>query len=350
MIYWDPNPTAFTVPYIGLPIRWYGILFAFGFALGFPLFKAVLRRFFFSVPEYTELEILRPDLLPQWGKVKKEIRKRLNENITQGMVRTSFPIRWRREVEKSGVAQKEKVFARLSFDCELAPFVLGLYRKAHLIADRFVIYVLIGLIVGARLGHFLFYEDLSEFFSDPWEIFRTWEGGLASHGAAFGIILAVFLFTVKLRKVTDRISWVRLLDFLTIPAALCAALIRVGNFMNQEVLGKATTLPWGVIFGHPVDYDRVTARHPVQLYEAFFYALVFWILWRLSFRPRMLSSEGRLIGLFLILVFGFRFLIEFLKPEQSVLIDGSGILNMGQLLSIPLIFLGFFFYRKSYFA
>jgi prolipoprotein diacylglyceryl transferase len=196
------------------------------------------------------------------------------------------------------------------------------------------------------LGHFLFYEKPEEYLLHPLEIFKIWEGGLASHGAVLGIILGVFLFQRKSLSFTSSLNWLRLLDFISIPAALCGFWIRIGNFFNQEVLGKATQLPWGVIFGHPVDHQLLQEpRHPVQIYEALFYLGVFYFLWRLSLKPYFLKSSGKLIGLFLILVFGFRFFVEYVKMEQSQLVSFS-FLTMGQILSIPVVFLGFCFYKR----
>lgn len=268
-IYWDPKPEIFTLPIVHWPILWYGVLFALGFAIGFPIFVNILTRFL--------------------GKDQK--------------------------------------------------------RKAVAITDRLTVYMIIATIVGARVGHFLFYEHPANYLSDPLEIFRVWEGvrGLASHGAAAAIILALILFSYRIRSLEPKLTWIRLLDFVCIPTALAACLIRIGNFINQEILGTPTRLPWGVIFGHPSDGSPPFPRHPVQLYEAFFYLLVFILLWRLSFKKSFLFSRGKLIGLFLILVFGFRFFIEFLKIEQSHLLSSSP-LTMGQFLSVPAILAGILFY------
>lgn len=218
-------------------------------------------------------------------------------------------------------------------------------KEATQIADRLTLYVILGTVIGARLGHFLFYEHPSLYLKNPLQIFKTWEGGLASHGGAIGIIIALVLFGWRMRHIEPRLHWIRLLDFVCIPTAIAAACIRVGNFINQEVLGTPTDLPWGVVFGHPADHSLPTPRHPVQLYEACFYLAVFFLLWRLSYRNYFFKAEGRLIGLFLMLVFGFRFFIEFWKTEQSHLLSMET-LTMGQLLSIPLILLGAFFYLK----
>ncbi len=215
--------------------------------------------------------------------------------------------------------------------------------KAIQITDRLTIYMIIATVVGARLGHFLFYEHPSNYLGDPLEFFRVWEGGLASHGAAVGIIIGLILFSYRIRAIEPKLTWIRLLDFVSVPAALGGCLIRFGNFINQEVLGTPTDLPWAVVFGHAADRSMPIPRHPVQLYESLFYLAVFVLLWRLTYKHRFLFRRGKLIGLFLILVFGFRFFVEFIKTEQSHLLDLS-FLTMGQLLSIPTVIAGVIFY------
>ena len=212
--------------------------------------------------------------------------------------------------------------------------------EAVKITDRLTFYMILGTLIGARLGHFLFYERPSHYLNDPLGIFRTWEGGLASHGGAVGILLALALFAGRLRKSAPELTWVRLLDLVAIPAAFAGFCIRIGNFINQEILGTPTDLPWGVIFGHPADRSPSVPLHPVQIYEALFYLSIFACLWRFS--SFLLKKPGRVIGLFLVAVFGFRFCIEFLKLEQSYLLSSSH-LTMGQILSIPLFVGGLFF-------
>ena len=220
---------------------------------------------------------------------------------------------------------------------------VDLKRRAHSLVDRLTVYIVIGTILGARLGHFLFYEQPSDYLSDPLEFFRFRNGGLASHGAIIGIIAATLLFSHRIKKIYPDLTWVRILDFIAVPTALAGACIRIGNFFNQEILGTPTNLPWAVVFGHPADRSLPLPRHPVQLYEALWYLAVFVLLWRLSRKPSFLLKKGKLVGLFLILVFAFRFFIEFLKTEQSHLLTES-LLTMGQILSIPVILLGFLFY------
>jgi prolipoprotein diacylglyceryl transferase len=223
--------------------------------------------------------------------------------------------------------------------------IVSLKKQAIFLADRLTVYIVLATIIGARLGHYFFYENPSSYLRTPWEIFQIWKGGLASHGAAVAIVIATWLFMYRYKSKMRQLTWLHLLDFVSVPTALAGAFIRVGNFFNQEILGTETNVSWAVIFGHPADRSAPVPRHPVQLYEAFLYAAVFVLLWRLSFRFKYLLGPGRLIGIFLTLVFGFRFCIEYWKEEQSHLLSTS--LTMGQILSIPAVLIGIFLLWKS---
>lgn len=340
-IYWDPKPELFILPIVHWPILWYGVIFAAGFAIGFPIYVGVLTRYFLNHPSYLQSDIINPDPFQQ--KSKKGIAEALNEQIFR---EESFEASVQLEsfVAKSRCLHPKRALARLVLDERLGSSVLGLKRKAVMMTDRLTIYMIVATIVGSRLGHFLFYEQPESYLSDPLVIFRIWEGGLASHGGAIAIILAMFLFSYRIRNMAEGLNWVRLLDFVAVPTAIVGSFIRLGNFFNQEILGVPTNLPWAVVFGHPADHSLPIPRHPVQIYESLFYLAVFVLLWRLSYRPSFLLARGKLIGLFLILVFGFRFLIEFLKVEQSNLLSMASSLTMGQYLSLPAIAAGFLFY------
>ncbi len=132
-----------------------------------------------------------------------------------------------------------------------------------------------------------------------------------------------------------------------IPTALAAVFIRIGNFFNQEILGTPTDLPWGVLFLHPADGGAIVPRHPAQLYEALWYLVTFAILMVYWHGRPPFKVAGRLTGLFLILVFGFRFLIEFLKVEQSVYLSSTSLLTMGQWLSLPFVLLGIYLFLRK---
>ena len=324
MIYWDPDPNLFIIPILNWPILWYGMFFALGFMIGFPLFEGILLRFFLQEKKNSSLSDLK--ILSLKGE---------DSSSAKGG-RSSAP----EKIDSSANPPLKGVGLRSS-----EPFK----QLSLKITDRITVYTVIATAVGARLGHFLFYENPSEYLSNPLEILQIWKGGLASHGAAIAIIFTLYFLSRWTKKIDSGLTCIRLLDFISVPTALAGCFIRIGNLFNQEILGTATNLPWGFIFGHPVDGSFPIPRHPVQIYESFFYLAVFLILWRLSYRRGFLLYQGRLIGLFLILVFGFRFFIEYLKLEQSYFLSASSALTMGQWLSIPLVILGvflFFFSRK----
>jgi len=198
------------------------------------------------------------------------------------------------------------------------------------VLDRLTVYVAIGVIVGARLGHCLFYEP-GYYLSHPVEILKIWHGGLASHGAAIGIITAIWLFVRKEKK---DFTWA--IDRVAIVVALSGFFIRMGNLMNSEIYGIETTVPWGFVF---LRNGETAPKHPTQIYEALVYLLIFGILLWLYWRKKGEYIQGTLISLACILIFVARFFIEFLKEDQ-VAFESSMKLNMGQLLSIPFIILG----------
>lgn len=215
-------------------------------------------------------------------------------------------------------------------------------QRASAFAESLSFYVMVGAIIGARLGDLLFYQDWHAVIHQPLSLIAVWEGGLSSHGGAAGILIALVLFS----KRNQLVFW-KVLDFVVIPTTLAAVFIRIGNFMNQEILGIQTTLPWGVIFLHPVDGGMIVPRHPAQLYEAGLYLCIFLILlWDWHRRPPF-EREGRMSGLFLVLVFVARFCVEFLKVEQSVYLKSGSLLTMGQWLSLPFVALGIWLFYRS---
>jgi len=199
------------------------------------------------------------------------------------------------------------------------------------VLDRLTIYVAIGTIIGARLGHCLFYEP-SYYLSNPIEILKIWRGGLASHGAAIGIPIVLWLFVRKEKK-----PYMWILDRIVIVVALGGAMIRLGNLMNSEIYGVETTLPWGFVF---LRNGETVPKHPTQIYEALAYLITFVVLLRLYWRKKGEFVSGLLFSLFLIIVFVFRFFVEYVKEDQ-VDFEAGMALNMGQWLSLPFILLGF---------
>jgi len=232
-------------------------------------------------------------------------------------------------------------------------FVVGyvLMRKMYTFADRtqeeldrLLTYVMLATIIGARLGHVLFY-DPGFYFRYPSQILAIWNGGLASHGAAIGILLAMYLYIQKVRDM----SFLWIADRVVIVVAIGGAFIRVGNFVNSEIIGKPADLPWAVVFENAPSLSasaQMLPRHPTMLYEALLCVAIFIILWTLYRKYRTRPPEGAIFGLFLVLLFSGRFLLEFTKINQAAFANEWSI-NMGQWLSVPLILVGvWLLYRK----
>jgi len=202
--------------------------------------------------------------------------------------------------------------------------------------DSLLIYMVLGTVIGARLGHVFFY-DPGYYLSHPLEIVMVWKGGLASHGAGIGILTATYLFCKK-----HGFNFLWSVDRLVIPIALSGAFIRLGNFFNSEILGIPANVPWAVIFSR-ID---MTPRHPVQLYESFCYALIFIVLFIIyrknTFKPR----PGLLFGTFLVLVFSVRLTLEAFKSKQEAF-EPAMALSMGQWLSLPFLLVGVFFIVRA---
>ncbi|HKC66614.1 MAG TPA: prolipoprotein diacylglyceryl transferase [Bacteroidia bacterium] len=216
--------------------------------------------------------------------------------------------------------------------------------------DIITIYIIAGTVIGARLGHCLFYSP-DYYLFHPLDIFKIWEGGLASHGAAIGIITAMLLYC---RKTGEGVWW--LFDRIVIVVPLSGMFIRLGNLMNSEIVGKPTTLPWGFKFPRCEEdaamaqfhnIDMIPARHPSQLYEAIycvFLTLLMFYLWKYK---RNVLPQGFMFGLFCVLLFTSRFLMEFLKETQVDWEKGLAF-DMGQWLSIPFVLGGIFIMVYSY--
>lgn len=251
-IVWDVNPTIIDS---FVTIRWYGLMFAIGFWIGFNIVAAMMKR-------------------------------------------EGAPERW-----------------------------MGIL----------LIYVGVATVVGARLGHVFFYQ-WDYYSAHPWKILATWEGGLASHGGAVGIIIAVILFSIF----TTHRSPLWTFDRLTVAIALVGCLIRIGNLMNSEIFGHATDLPWGFMFVRSREWQEQyfgQACHPTQIYEALCYLSLFGLMMYMYWRRNCGERPGLLFGTFLVGTFGSRFFIEFIKNYQ-VPFEETMSLNMGQWLSIPFVILG----------
>ena len=243
-----------------------------------------------------------------------------------------------------------------------------IYKREHMAEDsldKLLIYMLVSTIIGARLGHCLFYEP-DYYLSNPLKMLAVWEGGLASHGGAIGILIGLWLYVRSYNKSkkekTDlqRINYIWILDRIVVAVCLVGALIRVGNVFNHEIYGTPTSLPWGFVFLRGAEQfcgtvDNYTACnawdapcppnewlpcHPTGLYEAFFCLVAMGILlWMYYKRDLGNRQPGLMFGTFLIIIFGSRIGIEFLKNVQ-VDFERNMVFDMGQWLSVPFVIIG----------
>lgn len=259
-IIWDVDPNMITSP---ITIRWYGLMFAIGFLVGYEIVSRMFRH-------------------------------------------EGAPEKW-----------------------------LG----------TLLIWIMVGTIFGARLGHCLFYE-WDYYSAHPELIIRVWEGGLASHGGAIGIIITTFLFSF----ITTRRSPLWTFDRIVVPTAFVGGLIRLGNLFNSEIFGGPTDLPWGMMFVNSKEWITEyygQACHPTQIYEALCYFTLFGVLMWMYWKRNCQERPGLIFGVFLIGTFLSRFFIEFIKNNQ-VGFEESMAINMGQCLSIPFVLLGIYLVIRAY--
>ncbi len=206
-------------------------------------------------------------------------------------------------------------------------------------AERLLLILLLGAIIGARLVHCLFY-DPQYYLAHPLDILKVWEGGLASHGGAIGMLIALW---IAQRRMDPPLPFLWLVDRIAVTTALGAVFIRVANFLNSEIVGKPTSGSWGVVF------ERVDAlpRHPVQLYEAAAYLVIFFVLIAMYRSKGKDIAHGLLFGWFMVLVFTARFILEFFKTPQAAYEAGQ-MITVGQYLSIPFVALGVVMIWRAY--
>jgi len=313
---WDGDPVLFTLPefHLPVPISIWGLIA--GFALLFWLWNRL-------IPQSDEARKSVPFWKP-WGIILGSLAASqiLFLFIGGPVIETLGPIQPR--------------WYGLMFACA---FIFGYLLGSKLLreggrtpeeVDRLLIYVLIATIVGARLGHVIFY-DLEFYLRNPQLIPAIWRGGLASHGAAIAIIIAMWLYVKK----TPNMTFYWLADRVVPAVAIGGMFIRIGNFFNSEILGKVTDVPWAIIFARIDDLPR----HPSMLYESLSTLVILAALMAIYYRYDRKPPEGALFGSFLVLLFSGRFLIEFTKLYHSDF-EAALILNMGQWLSIPLVLFG----------
>lgn len=208
--------------------------------------------------------------------------------------------------------------------------------------DSLTLYMVLSIVIGARLGHFLFYEP-EVLFKNPLEVILPPYAGLASHGALIGTITGLWLYSRSRRGTGQTFFWVT--DRLTITFALGGAFIRFGNLMNSEIVGRPTDVPWGFIFRHNTEFLQIP-RHPAQLYESISCFILTFVLFGIWNKYKAATPRGLMVGVFLVWVFTLRFLYEFLKENQEAF-EANYPLNMGQFLSIPVVLLGLYFIIQS---
>lgn len=217
-------------------------------------------------------------------------------------------------------------------------------------SEKLFLYGAVGLIVGARLGHCFFYEWYlleepvkilgitfkygNPYFTHPWELLYVWRGGLASHGGAIGLLLAMYLYNKNVSKK----GYIWILDRLVIGVALGGALIRLGNLMNSEIYGGPTDLPWGFVF---MQNGETIPKHPTQIYEMIYCLITFSVCYWLYWKKDAAKKTGLIFGVFLNGIFLSRFLLEFIKNDQEAF-ESDMFLNMGQLLSVPFVIWGIY--------
>mgnify|MGYP003325593134 FL=1 len=241
----------------------------------------------------------------------------------------------------------------------LLAFVLGYYllKKIYIkenkdveLLDPFLVHMVLGTIIGARLGEVFFYnwdyfkDNLLEIFL-PFKINGfDWEfigfRGLSSHGATIGIIISIIIYKIKYKY--DSVLWI--FDRLVIAVALGGTLVRIGNFFNSEIVGVLTNSDYGVVF---LNRGEVLPRHPAQLYEAFGYIILFAVLMVIYNKTKLKDRKGFIFGFFLMFLFVVRFIVEYVKESQGGLEEQFGILSTGQWLSIPFILFGIGLMVKS---
>ena len=240
-----------------------------------------------------------------------------------------------------------------------------LYKHEHCPedwADKIFVWMTLGVIIGARIGHCWFYEwhltnDPIQIFGwtityrnpyieNPLLLLKIWEGGLSSHGGGIGLILAAWMLNRKhfSKRPEYKTSMFWILDRLCIGVCITATLIRLGNLMNSEIYGGPTDLPWGFIF---VRDGQTVPCHPTQIYEMLYCLLAMAITWSMYWFTNARRREGLLIGTFFLVVFVTRFCLEFIKNDQEAF-EADYFLNMGQVLSIPFIFAGLWLVIRSF--
>jgi phosphatidylglycerol:prolipoprotein diacylglycerol transferase len=243
-----------------------------------------------------------------------------------------FPVRWYGLLFAAGFLIGQQIMIR----------VFKKEGKSLEDIDALTLYMVLSTVIGARVGHFLFYEP-EVLFKNPMEVILPPYAGLASHGAVVGIVTGLWLYSRSRKASGQTFFWVA--DRMVITAALGGAFIRFGNLMNSEIVGKPTDVPWGFIFMRNTEFRQIP-RHPAQLYESISCLVLFFILYWIWNKYKAATPRGLMVGVFFVWIFTLRFLYEFLKENQEAF-EANYALNMGQFLSIPAVLLGIYFIIQS---
>jgi len=327
-ISWSTDPVAFTIPEISLPIS----ISIYGLIIAVALYYYASRKLW---PQLKNNKVKPADLkIPVWQQLGV---------LAGSFIIGQLPFLFFDSPSFSSIGPVQPYWYGIMF---ATGFVFGymltgkMYRDAGRTQeelDRILIYVVIATVIGARLGHVIFY-DLEYYLRNPMLIPAIWQGGLASHGAAAAILIAMYLYV----KRTPNMTYLWLADRVVPGVAVGGMFIRIGNFFNSEILGKATDLPWAIVF------ERVDSipRHPTMLYESLLCLFLIGVLMVIYNRYKKNPPEGAIFGSFLVILFTGRFLLEFTKvPQAEFAADWA--FNMGQWLSIPLVAFGAWLLAKK---
>lgn len=213
--------------------------------------------------------------------------------------------------------------------------------------EKFALYSLPFIIIGARLAYVLFYGG-DFYFRYPQEIFKIWRGGLASHGGIVAMFLWIFLFSRHFKKRIPFMTFIFLCDLCCSVCGFGAFCIRLGNLINQEIVGRPTTLPWGIVFSDPVQGQIGIPVHPVQMYEGISYLCLAICLYGLNYYRKLTLGTGSTTSIALVSIALIRFFAEYFKSHQGHLLQEESLFSMGQLLSLPVFIFGVIFGIRAY--
>lgn len=384
----NPDPIAFTLPFLDFQMRWYTLWTIIGISASYFVALFVIKDKLLFLEDFSEKNIKNwgtllsffnqkeKDKSSPWlkkitsyfstseiSKINKwkgpDVSENIKKSIVEKLKKISMDPEFYNEADLAGlklsfttklslnkfnkIRSKENVKSlNTQLLNDLLPkksfyTFLGLSNE---VTKDLVNYIVIFNILGARLAHVFFYE-WSYYQNNLSEIFYVWKGGLASHGGVLGTLFGVFLFfRLQMKKKYPQFTLLGFFDLTSIYIGTSLGSIRLGNLFNQEILGKKTDLPWAIVFLKPENGAPVYPRHPVQLYESFSYYFCFVVMLLLWKKYYAKWKEGTFIGIGCIIFFLLRFYCEFFKESLSEVIAKSSNILMGQYLSLPFIVMG----------